>query len=170
MSKLVLGNWIPKNLPRARGIIFLAEKPSRNFVRNEKLRKLGNFNATKSDHKLQEYICKYLHHSIYITDMVKTEGVAGHDFILDWQNEPLHKKRFKQELHEFNVKMVVCLSRKVEKLFRLEFPNYKTFYVCHPAYVWRYKKFDIWNKQFNQLVFETRRLKDVNVAKTSSRT
>ena len=158
MPKLVSGNWIPKNLPKAYRIIFLAEKPSLHFSRNEGLRKSGNFNVTKSDHKLQEFIEKYLNKSVYITDMVKTEGVAGHDFVSDWHGEPSHKKRLEQELKELKVKTVVCLSRKVEKLFRQEFPGYKTLYINHPAYIYRYKKFSIWDEQFNQLVLETRRL------------
>lgn len=151
MAKIVRGNWIPKKLKKTKKVTFLAEKPSLHFPRNENLRKLGNFNVTNSDYCFQAYISKYIGKQIFITDMVKTEGSAGHDFTSDWQKDNKHKRRLKNELLMLNPQVVVCLSRKVEQLFTKEFPEYDTFYLHHPAHVWRYKKFEIWNREFKKL-------------------
>ncbi len=148
------GNFIPPEEKEKYKIMFIGEKPSTYFIRKPQLRLLGNFNATSTCKALHCYLQKYGLGKIYITDMVKTEGKAGADFISEWRSRDIFKKCLEEEIKCYNPKIVVFISKDVEKLFNENFGELKIkkFRIDNPSYVYRYKKFEKWDKQFKKLI------------------
>jgi len=145
------GNFIPPEEKEKYKIMFIGEKPSNYFKKREHLRSLGNYNATSTDKALHCYLQKYDLGKIYITDMVKTEGDSGADFEKEWNSN--FEECLKEEIGYYKPKLIVFISKKVEKLFKNNFSDLKikTFRIYHPAYVCRYNKFEEWNEQFKEL-------------------
>ena len=149
----LFGQYIPVDEKRKYKIMFIGEKPSNYFLRHPEERYLGNYNATNIDKKLRDQIKKYKLGKIYITDMVKTEGHAGADFEKEWHNKINCKKCLVDEIKIVKPRLFVAMSRKTEKLFKSEFPEYenKVIYIRHPAHVVRFRLFNLWNQQFKYL-------------------
>ncbi len=134
-------------------IIIIAEKPSLNFKKNPEKRSRGNFNSdSRADKLFGKYVSKFLK-GAYVTDMVKKEGLPGADFVAEWNEESQYKRILTAELRATNPKVVGLMSRKVEKLFNKEFPEYRerSIYISQPAYIVRYNKRTRWDRQFTQL-------------------
>ena len=102
---------------------------------------------------VHRYLLKYNLGKVYITDMVKTEGKAGEDFVQEWESNPDFKKCLTKEAECYNPKLIVFIIKKIEKLFKNNFSDLEieTFRIDHPSYVSRYNKFEKWDKQFKEL-------------------
>ena len=136
----LFGQFIPVDLGNKLPIIFLGEKPSNYFIHHPARRYLGNYNATPTDKYFQEFIGKYFpKNSVYVTDMVKTEGVAGANFENEWRDYEKFLECLIDEIETINPKVIVCMSKRTEKLFSLSFPHIKTLSINHPSYVYRWK-------------------------------
>lgn len=152
--KILEGQYIPTGNSEERNsnVILVGEKPSDYFLKHPEMRYLGNYNNPKSktDVRLQEYIKKYLG-QVYITDMVKTEGLSGADFVAEWGAEPMHKKLLLQEFDNKKPRIIVAMGRNVEKLLRKEFPQYNITYIVHPSATRYPKNLTKWGEQFKQV-------------------
>src|SRR3989344_8354221 len=152
--QILEGQYIPKgnNIKRSSEVVFVGEKPSDYFLKHPKERNFGNYNNPKSktDMLLQEYVRKYLG-QVYITDMVKTEGVSGSDFKSEWYKDSVHKKRLEKEFEKIKPKIIVAMGRKVERLLGQEFPKYNIIYVVHPSATRYPKNFAKWSPQFEEI-------------------
>ena len=148
------GNLIPPEEKEKYKIIFIGEKPSRHFIKRPQLRPLGNFNATAICKALHYYLQKYKLGKIYITDMVKTEGEPGADFVQEWYSNNSFKKCLKEEIKYYKPKLIVFISKETEKLFNKSFRGLeiKKFRIDNPSYIYRYNKFEKWDKQFKELL------------------
>ncbi len=156
-TKLLKNQLIPRDLPRQNNLIFIGEKPSLYFHNHPDIpRQLGNYNVTATDFVFHNWIRKYIKKSVYVTDMVKTEGRAGANFLKEWDKNRKFKKILLWELKKINPKVVVLMSKKVEKLFLSEdvFQKWhgKIIRVYHPSYVVRYNRFKEWDKQWQLLI------------------
>ncbi|MDP2647958.1 MAG: uracil-DNA glycosylase family protein [Candidatus Yanofskybacteria bacterium] len=149
------GQFIPKDLPKRRDIVFVGEKPSLYFVRHPEERWKGNYNATRTDCIFQAWIRKHLNHGVYVTDMVKTEGRAGAIFEREWKKNPKFSLILLKELEKIKPKIIVAISKKTYRLFRedrrLLWWRNKVRYIYHPAYAVRYRKFSAWATQFRKI-------------------
>lgn len=153
--KVLKGQFIPKKYSKRRDVIFLGEKPSLYFIRHPEERHKGNYNATNTDFIFQKYILKYLKHAVYVTDMVKTEGKSGTDFEKEWRKNSKFAFTLKKEFERHNPKIIVAMSQKVYKLLQTD----KRFLkwegriqkINHPAHTVRYRKYDVWDKQFRYI-------------------
>ncbi len=148
------GQYIPTNndMGRNSDVILIGEKPSDYFLKHPHMQHYGNYNNPKSpsDMRLQEFVRKYLG-QVFITDMVKDEGVSGADFEKEWVKEPRHRERLLDELRRLKPKKIGALGRKVEKLLKHEFPEYKIVYIIHPSGTRYPKNRAKWPEQFEQL-------------------
>ena len=152
---ILQGQYIPtdnKN-KRINEVILIGEKPSDYFLKHPKEKHFGNYNNPRSraDICLQKYIKKYLG-QVYITDMVKTEGLSGANFEIEWHKEPIHKKYLLEELNKIKPRKIGAFGRKVEKLLKQEFPEYNINYLIHPSATRYPKNLTKWDKQFKQLI------------------
>lgn len=158
---LLKGQFIPRDLPRQNNLIFIGEKPSLYFHNHpDTPRQLGNYNVTATDFVFHNWIRKYIKKSVYVTDMVKTEGRAGANFLKEWTQNPEFKKILRRELKKITPKVVVLMSKKVERLFLSESElnkwHDKTVRIYHPSYVVRYNRFKEWDKQWQLLIKNSR--------------
>ncbi|MDD5341388.1 MAG: uracil-DNA glycosylase family protein [Patescibacteria group bacterium] len=150
-NEWLFGQFIPTDERRKHKIMFIGEKPSDYFSKHPEKRYLGNYNATKIDEKFQKYIKKHKLGRVYITDMVKTEGLAGAKFEDEWCKDKNFKNCLIDEINFIKPKLVICISKKVENLFNTLNLGFCEKKIYHPSYVFRYNKFRAWDKQFKQI-------------------
>jgi len=148
------GNFIPPEERKKYRIMFIGEKPARYFIKNPHLRHLGNYNATCNDIVFHYFLKKYKLGKIYVTDMVKTEGKPGADFIEEWKLNPIFKKCLSEEVKLINPKLIIFLSKKVEYLFNKEFNrlNIEKMRIYSPAFICKSNKCHEWDKQFEDIL------------------
>ena len=150
------GQFIPKDLPKRRDVIFIGEKPSLYFIRHPKERYKGNYNATSTDFVFQNWIRKYLKQGVFVTDMVKTEGKAGASFEREWRKDNRFRRKLFEELRTYKPKIIVIMSNKAKELFLSDpqFLHWRTraHKIYHPSHVARFRKFDEWDMQFSEIV------------------
>jgi hypothetical protein len=147
------GQYLPLDSNVDTNFILVGEMPSDFYLKNPSQRHYGNYNNPKSasDNRLKDYISKYLGRA-YVTDMVKTEGPSGHDFIREWYGDHVHKRLLGEELDRIKPRKIGAFGRKVEKLLKNEFPQYEIVYLIHPSAT-RYKKNqNRWDDQFKNLL------------------
>ncbi len=152
-KNIYYGRYIPPTLKKTKGVIFIGEKPSLYYKKHSELLYLGNYNSpTRPDQELQKRISKYLKGSVFITDMVKSPGKPGDDFVSQWNRNKKWKLLLKKDLKKLTRTIVVVMSRKAEELFKKSFPEYeKVFYFLQPSYAVRYNHLQEWDKQFKEL-------------------
>lgn len=161
------GNFIPSEEDEKYKIMFIGQKPSEHFKKRPQIKTLGNYNATSIDKAFHCYLQKYNLGRIYATDMVKTEGKAKiefKEFKKEWDSNDNFRECLKEEIEYYNPKIIVCMGKNVETLFRANFKELnvellKIYYsptrnvsFYHPSYVYRYNKFVKWDEQFEGIV------------------
>lgn len=90
--KIIAGQFVPKDLPKRRDVIFLGARSSRARE---------NYNTTAADFVLQNWIRKYFKKSVFVTDMIKTKGRAGKRF-REWEKDATFKNILLKELKTIN--------------------------------------------------------------------
>jgi len=152
-DKWLSGNLVPLEEKERYGIIFISEKLSDHFLKRPELKSLGNFNATSIDKAFHCYLQKYNFGKIYATDMIKTQGKTSSNFIEEWNSDKSFKNCLEEEIRCYKPTLIVFMSNKVEDLFNKNFKeiHIERFKIYHPSYVYRYKKFKEWDKQFKSL-------------------
>lgn len=135
--------------------MFIGEKPSLFFVRHPEERSKGNHNAVAADFMFHNWIRMFFKKSVYVTDMVKTEGRGGTS-LREWGKNPVFRKLLQNEITRLKPRVIVVMSRKVEELLTDDpvFSEYKNriLSIYPPSYVARYNKFNEWDAQFKKIL------------------
>lgn len=146
--KIISGQFVPRDLPKRRDVIFLGARSSRARE---------NYNTTSEDFVLQNWIRKYFKKAVYITDLVKTEGRAGKR-LREWSKNPIFLKILEKELKSIKPKIIVAMSKQVAELFKNDpvLFKYKKLVrsIYPPYYVGRWNKFSAWDSQFKKILKE----------------
>lgn len=144
--KIISGQFIPRDLPKRRDVIFLG-------ARSSKARE--NYNTTAADFVLQNWIRKYLRRAVFVTDMIKTKGRPGKRF-REWNKDATFKNMLLKELKTINPTIIVVMNRKAEEILKNDplFLKYKSKVrsIYPPYYVARWNKFNDWDHQFKSIL------------------
>lgn len=130
------GIFLPKYyFPHQYEAVFVSIQPSTFFLKNPHLRFLGNFNALKTNIKMQKRMIRFGFGGSYVTDIVKLQRPA--------KQRPLKEEIemflpfLKREIEIINPKIVVTLGEEAYNALnkykdRLGI-NKKLFKIFHPA-------------------------------------